>query len=114
MGWIELSDGPDGLRARAAKFSGSADELAGNLQALLAEIAAVEAGQPWGSTDPYAAAFEKSYNQPTDAGPFHEAVDEQARGLGPEAAGMGNALTAGASDYQTEDIRAAGDIGGVI
>jgi hypothetical protein len=113
MGWVELTDGPDGLRSRAAQFSGSADEFAGKLQGLLEQIAAVEAGSPWGTSDVYAQGFEQSYNQATDEGPFHEAVDAQARGLGPEASGMGTALSAGATDYQVEDAQAASDIGGV-
>jgi hypothetical protein len=114
MGWVELTDGPDGLRARAAQFAGEADGFASKLQGLLAQIADVEAGRPWGTDDPYAKQFEASYGQATEEGPFHQAVDDQVRGLGPEASGMGTALSAGATDYQIEDIRAAGDIGGVV
>lgn len=113
MGWVELSDGPDGLRSRATRLSGHAEELAARLQSTLAEIAALEAEQPWGTSDVYARQFEASYGQATDEGPFNEAVDKQVRDLGPEATGLGEALSAGATDYQTEDLVAGDDINGV-
>lgn len=113
MGWLELTEGPDGLRSRAAQLSGQAEGFAERLSSLLQQIADVEAGRPWGG-DQYGAAFEKSYHQATEEGPFAQAVDGQVRDLGPEAGEIGIALTAGASDYQAEDLRAADDIGRVV
>jgi hypothetical protein len=112
MGFVELTDGPDGLRTQAAQFSGAAEEFAGRAQALLDQIAAVEATSPWGN-DSYAKAFRQSYSQPTEQGPLHEAVDAEARGLGPEATEIATALSDGATDYQTGDLQAADDIGSV-
>jgi hypothetical protein len=113
MGWLELSEGPDGLRSRAAQFSGQAEGFAERLNSLLQQIAAVEGARPWGG-DVYGTAFEKSYLQATEGGPFAHAVDGQVAELGPEASEIGIALTAGASDYQVEDLRAADDIGRVV
>lgn len=113
MGWVELTEGVDGLRARAVQFSGQAEGFAERLSGLLQEIQSIESSRPWGD-DKYGAAFEQSYNQATEGGPFAEAVDGQVRELGPEASQIGIALSAGASDYQVEDVRAADDIGGVV
>ncbi|MFG1922443.1 hypothetical protein [Cryptosporangium sp. NPDC048952] len=113
MGWVELSEGPDALRARAAQLSGQAEGFAARLSGLLQEIAAIEAARPWGG-DQYGTQFEASYQQATEEGPFAQAVDGQVRDLGPEASEIGIALTAGATDYQAEDIRAADDITRIV
>ena len=84
------------------------------LRSTLAEIASIEAEQPWGSSDAYADAFVRSYGQPTDDGAFNEAVDTMVGDLGPEATGMGQALTAGATDYQIQDLQAKDDINRVV
>ncbi|SHN75409.1 hypothetical protein [Cryptosporangium aurantiacum] len=114
MGWVELTEGPDGLRSRATQLSGQADAFAARLSSLLAQIAAVEAGSPQGVSDDYARAFNTNYNKPTDGGPLHEAIDNQARDLGPEATTIGNALSAGATDYEIGDLQAENDINSVI
>ena len=115
MSFVELSDGgADGLRSRAVQLSGKAEDLTAQIHSTLAEIAAIEAEQPWGKDDAYAEQFVRSYDQPTDQGPFHEAVDKQASDLGPEATDMGQALSAGATDYQTGDLQAGHDINGVV
>ena len=113
MGFVNLTEGPDGLRHRAAQFSGQSEEFAGRLSSLLGEIAGIEGSRPWGG-DKYGAVFEKSYFQATEGGEYARAVDEQVKELGPEASQIGIALSAGASDYQAEDLRIAGDISGVV
>lgn len=109
MGFVDLSEGPDGLRARAVQLAGHAEDFAARLEAILGRISQVEAGKPWGG-DKYGEQFEKSYGQETDEGPFNQAVDKQVASLGPEASTLGEALSAGATDYQTEDLQAADDI----
>lgn len=109
MGFVDLSEGPDGLRARAVQLSGHAEDFATRLETLLTRISEVEGGKPWGG-DKYGEQFERSYGQETDEGPLNRAVDAQVATLGPEASTLGEALTAGATDYQSEDLQAADDI----
>lgn len=110
MGFVDLTEGPDGLRSRAVQLAGQAESFADRLASLLAQIEGIEGARPWGG-DEYGDAFVKSYAQPTEAGPFHEAVDDQVRDLGPEATKIGTVLSAGATDYLTGDLQAADDIG---
>ncbi|GAA3398981.1 hypothetical protein [Cryptosporangium minutisporangium] len=110
MGFVDLTEGPDGLRARAVQFAGQAEGLAERLHSLLEQIESIEAARPWGG-DKYGNTFAEGYGQPTEEGPFNEAVDAQVRGLGPEATQIGTALTAGATDYLIGDLQAADDIG---
>ena len=48
MGFVDLTEGPDGLRARAVQFAGQAEGLAARLHSLLEQIESIEAARPWG------------------------------------------------------------------
>jgi len=105
MGSVEIN--PEATRKDGLLLSAAAAELEARASAALGELAALMASRPQGS-DETGDAYDTSLQ--TDRGPLPDLVDGQTKELVHEGTTIGETLTAAATDYEVEDLRASAQI----
>ena len=109
--YFEINDNPDDVAARGAILSALGERLHAKAGAVLGDIHAIEAEQPWGA-DSFGQQFWHSYNQPAQgsATPFREELQNSLAQAGEPLTEVGDKTVRAMTEYQGIDAENAADL----